>query len=140
MKTNRLWLWYSLLTIVFWSVWALLSKVASDAIGSATLQVLFTLGSTLVMAWLLLKLRFRVPHNRRGVTYGLLNGVFAGLGGIAFFEALRRGGPASLVVPLTSLYPLITVVLAIVVLRERLNGRQRAGVVVAMVALFLLTT
>ena len=140
MKTNRLWLWYSLLTIVFWSAWALLSKAASDAIPSPTMQVLFTLGSTLVMICLLLKLRFRVSRNARGVAYGLLNGVFAGLGGIAFFEALRRGGPASLVVPLTSLYPLITVLLAIIVLRERLNGRQYVGVAVAMVALFLLAT
>ena len=56
MKTKRLWLGYSLLTIVFWSIWALLSKVASEAVPSATLQVLFTLGSTLVMVWLLLRL------------------------------------------------------------------------------------
>jgi drug/metabolite transporter (DMT)-like permease len=45
-----------------------------------------------------------------------------------------RSGPLSVVVTLASLYPASTVLLARVVLHERLSWRQRVGVVGAMIA------
>ena len=53
--------------------------------------------------------------------------------------ALQRG-PVSVASVLGSLYPLTTVLLAAVVLRERLTQLQRAGVVLALVAVVLVST
>ena len=135
MKTQQSWFYYSLLAVVFWSVWAILSKIASVMIPSMMLQLLFTLGNTLVMVVLLLQLKLRVGKNRFGILYGLLSGAFAGLGNIALYEAFRRGGPASIVIPLSALYPLVTILLAGLILKERLNARQRAGIFLAVLAI-----
>ena len=53
-------------------------------------------------------------------------GLFDALGASLFIEALRRGF-VSLVVPIVSLYPAITILLARVVLRERMNSGQLVG-------------
>jgi transporter family protein len=140
MRVAGTWFSYTLLTILFWSIWAILSKVAAAEIPAMRLQLLFTLGNTLVLVVLLLKLRFRVERNRLGVLYGLLSGVFAGAGNIALYEAFRRGGPLSVVVPLSALYPLVTVVLAVGILKERLNWRQRTGIGLAVLAVSVFST
>lgn len=51
--------------------------------------------------------------------------------------ALQRG-PLGIVSVLTSLYPVVTALAAVVMLRERLSRTQLMGVVLAMVAVFLL--
>ncbi len=75
--------------------------------------------------------------DNKGRIIGTLIGVLAGLGGIAFFAAMERG-KASLVGPTTSLFPLITVILARFALRERLNRVQMIGILLALVSAGLL--
>jgi drug/metabolite transporter (DMT)-like permease len=69
---------------------------------------------------------------------GLLGFVIAG-GGLDMLANLlymiaTRSGPLSVVVTLASLYPASTVLLARIVLHERLNSRQLVGIVCAMIA------
>jgi drug/metabolite transporter (DMT)-like permease len=56
----------------------------------------------------------------------------------ALYLAASRGGPLSVIVTLSSLYPASTVLLARVVLGERLNAWQAAGVACALVAITLI--
>ena len=49
------------------------------------------------------------------------------------------GGQASIVVPVTALFPLVTVILALTLLRERLGRAQLAGLALALVAIYLLS-
>jgi transporter family protein len=46
---------------------------------------------------------------------------------------------ASVVGPLTSLFPLLTVILAMIFLKERMNRIQVAGVVLALAAIAILS-
>ena len=55
----------------------------------------------------------------------------------AFYLLAARNGPLSVVVTLSSLYPASTVLLARVLLGERLNGRQLGGVGCALAAIVL---
>jgi uncharacterized membrane protein len=80
-----------------------------------------------------------VDTDRLGVLYGILNGVLAGLGGLAYFAAMEKG-KASLVGPVTSLFPLLTVVLAVLILRERMNRIQIAGIVLGMISIVILSS
>jgi uncharacterized membrane protein len=57
---------------------------------------------------------------------------------VAYYHALNVGGKASTVVPFTALYPLVTIVLAVVWLRERLHAIQKAGIVLSLAAIYLL--
>jgi len=60
------------------------------------------------------------------------------LGLLAYYAAMQRGH-ASLVGPVTALFPLVTVVLAFVLLHERINRVQMAGVILALLSIFILS-
>jgi transporter family protein len=48
-------------------------------------------------------------------------------------------GKASIIAPVTALYPLVSVALAALVLKERVNRFQFAGILMAVLAIFLLS-
>ena len=60
------------------------------------------------------------------------------VGLLFFFEALARGS-ATVVVPLTALYPAVAVVLSRIFLQEALTLRHLAGLALAMAAVWLLS-
>jgi uncharacterized membrane protein len=55
-----------------------------------------------------------------------------------YFAALRTQD-ASVVTPLTGVFPILTVALAFVVLRERLNKVQMGGMVLALASIVILS-
>src|SRR5262245_51786801 len=95
-SSHGIWLLHALLCIGWWGLWGFLSKLGSDHISPQQLQILFTIGiiPTSALAWA--QLGFKVETDRRGAIYGILNGVFSGLGMLAYYAALARG-QASLV-------------------------------------------
>jgi transporter family protein len=134
------WLTYSLLTILLWGVWGALTKAVSADIDAYMNQVLFGIGVLPVMAIVVFSSRLAGGvDRRRGIFYAFITGVLGGTGNIAFFKALSAGGKASVVVPATSLAPLVTVIMGYFLLKERASGYQKAGLVLAMVAIYLLS-
>jgi bacterial/archaeal transporter family protein len=137
-QTRSTWLVYALLCIIWWGIWGFLSKLGSDRISPQQLQILFTIGilpSSLV-AWA--QLGFKVETDLRGAIYGILNGVFTGLGMLAYYAALSEG-KAAVVGPFTALFPLLTVALAFAFLRERINRIQFVGMLLALAAIIILS-
>jgi transporter family protein len=133
------WLWYSLLTIVFWGAWGLQSKLIVERISPWMNQVLFPLGLLPLMGWMLLSKRSREGSNKKlGAVHAFVTGILGAAGNIAFYVALERGGSVSVVVPLTCLFPVVTVIAARFVLREKLTGCQIAGLALALVSIWLL--
>ncbi len=135
------WLVFSLLTILLWGVWGAVSKIASDGVDAITNQVFFTFGllPLILIVW-------RSPRNagggtgrRAGLAWAFLTGILGGTGNIAFFRALAMGGKASIVAPVTALFPLVTVVLALTLLHERMGIAQKIGLVLALTAIYLLS-
>ena len=142
MRTERwrfpAWLWYAILCIFWWGLWGFLSKVGSASANPMQLQVLFTLGMLPVALGMLLQMRWKLDRNAGGATYGILSGVTTGLGTLGYYAALREQN-ASVVTPLTGLFPLLTIVLAFIVLRERLNKVQLGGMVLALASIVVLS-
>jgi len=68
----------------------------------------------------------------------LLTGVLGMAGNMTFYEALGQGGKAAVVVPLTTLYPMVTLALAALFLGETIGARQWAGIALALLAIFML--
>jgi len=137
-KRHSAWLLYALLCVVWWGVWGYLSKLGSDQASPQQLQVLFTIGIIPPSVLALAQLGFKVETDRRGAIYGILNGIFTGLGMLAYYAALARG-QASIVGPFTALFPLLTLALAFAFLRERINRVQAAGMILALAAIVLLS-
>jgi uncharacterized membrane protein len=126
------WLVYSLLAIAMWGGWGLIGKLTR--LDEWQMTALSTLGVAAVAALLLLSPRLRQGTKlRRGMAVAFVTGIFGNLGNLAYLKALKVGD-ASLVAPYTALYPLVTVVLARLLLRERMNGVQGFGFLLAIAA------
>jgi transporter family protein len=74
----------------------------------------------------------------RGVVLALLTGVMGYLGLLCFMYAIREG-KVCIVAPLTALYPVVTLVLAMIFLREKINIVQLAGIILALVSAVLIS-
>jgi transporter family protein len=142
-----LWLFWSLVTIVMWGTWGLVSKIASGGVDAYMNQLLFTVG----IAPLLFFVSWKVSRSGgseesvekrkrrgRGVFWAFLTGILGGVGNMAYFQAMVMGGKASVVTPVTALFPMVTVLLALVFLKERLGRVQWLGLALAFVAIYLL--
>jgi len=131
------WLLHTLLTMVLWGGWGVLSKPLSSAVSSWQMLAFSTVGLLPVMAVLVASRQLGSGRNpRRGFWLAFGSGILGSAGNVAYFQALAMGGKAAAVTPLTSLYPLVTIVLAVVFLRERLNAIQGAGIVLSLVGLY----
>jgi uncharacterized membrane protein len=76
--------------------------------------------------------------DKLGLLYGTLTGLLSVVANVAVFAALQNG-KASVIQPAVGLYPLVTVILASIVLKERINRVQAMGVSLALVALWILS-
>lgn len=133
------WLVFSLMAAGLWGLWGFLSKVATLQLPAGT--VFFNLRSRV-------RGGHRIPGGNQGTGYSLASrGLAAALGAgicmafglLYFFKVLAEGVAADVVVPLTALYPLVTVILSWTLLREGLSLRQLAGLALALPAVWLLS-
>lgn len=63
----------------------------------------------------------------------------SGGAGVVFFYFAMREGKASVVVTLTALYPLVTIVLSYLILKEHITLKQTIGIFLAIIAMALLS-
>jgi uncharacterized membrane protein len=132
------WLIAAILAVLSWGVWAILSRFIGEAITAAQSQALSTLGLLPVMIVLAGSRRLTATgHRRRGLLTAFAAGICGCAGNIAYYQALNMGEKASTVIPLTALYPLVTIALAVVLLRERINRVQLIGIVFSLTAIYL---
>jgi transporter family protein len=148
------WFFYSLVTMLLWGGWGVVSKPLSTTLSPWQVQCLSSLGLLPVLVVLaarncrLSNFRFRVwrrggfetrpysgLHLRRGLCPAFAGGVISSVGNLACYQALAVGGKAAAVIPLTSLYPLVTILLARRLLHERLNPVQWGGIAASFAAL-----
>jgi uncharacterized membrane protein len=132
------WLRYSLFAMLAYGVWGAVSSLESQSVSALTLQIVSTIGLFPVALVLLFSknLRRGVNHSS-GVLFAVATGILGGAGNLTLYETLRVGGKASVVFPLTGMYPLVTIVVARLFLKERLNRVQALGVALALAAVHL---
>ncbi len=83
-------------------------------------------------------INWKLQHDRRTVALGLAVGLLGAGGQIILFQALRLG-PAYLIFPIVSLYPVLTVILSVSVLKERARKKSWAGIILAFPAIAMLS-
>jgi len=132
------WLAFSLMAMGLWGVWGFLSKVAAQQLPPQAIYLLATCGHVVVIGYLWAGGGLAVPWHPWGLATGLGAGLSMAFGSLFFFRALA-GGEATVVVPLTAIYPLVTVVLSWAFLQEGLTPRHLAGISLALLAVWLLS-
>lgn len=136
---KKSWFWYSMAASLCWTAWAFTARLGSEEIPPTTMQFISAFGFLLVGLLMVAVRRPQLKRSLRGNSYALISGVLLGLGGIALYGAYRAGDNASVVTATTSLYPVVTVLLAVTFLREKLNKLQLLGVGFAVAAILLLS-
>src|SRR6266567_2982205 len=132
------WLMYTLITMVLWGGWGFISKPVAEKLSPWQVQTLSAVGLVPVIALLTLSKTMRAgPRLGHGLWLPFASGVIASVGNVAYYEALATGGKAADVTPLTALYPVVTIALAMIFLHERLNWIQMLGVLTSLTALYL---
>jgi transporter family protein len=133
------WLAWTLLTVVLWGIWAVLPKlIAHDLASPAHLQAASTLGivPVIILLWMM-KENPAGGRRQRGALLALGSGIVSCLATIAYFEVLSRGAKAASAISVTALYPAVTVLLAVPILKERLARSQIFGICLSLVAIYL---
>lgn len=139
MKTNRLWLLFALITTIFWGVWGAFIEIPEKSGFPATLgYVVWSLTMIPCALFALSRIGWNPEHDKKSVFLGSSVGLLGAGGQLILFQALRQG-PAYIVFPIISLYPVLTIFLSLVFLKEKANVRQWIGIVLALIAMFLLS-
>src|SRR5580704_15688161 len=135
----KAWYVYAVLTILTWGLWGVFSKLASNY-SKPKQALLFQTAGVLAFAVVVLFMeKFRFAWSLPGFSWAALGGFFAFVGFLTFFAALEQA-KASTVLTLSALYPLVTILLSIAFLHEKLTARQGAGIVFALIASVLLAS
>jgi transporter family protein len=132
------WIVYALVTVVMWGAWGTLGKVALRHVNWVQASLIFGLMTVIACALLFSVLHRENSWRPADLGAAALTGVL-GTGGLLTFYLALEHGKASLVVPLTGLYPVLTVVLSILFLGEHVSRMQIAGVVCAVAAIGLIS-
>ncbi len=134
------WLAASAAALLLWGLWGIAAKRATD-LSAAWYQVYVASNLAAITATLAVvaaKGWGAFPNRPLGLAWALASGAFGTLGYLFFILALERGGNASVVVPLTALYPAATAAFAWLLLGEDLTLRKLAGLAFALAAVVLL--
>ncbi len=135
---SRIWLAYALVTTVFWGVWGAFIEIPEKNGFPATLG--YSVWALTMVPCALVALRivgWRLEYDRRSVLLGSAVGLLGAGGQLVLFETLRMG-PAYIVFPIISLYPVLTILLSVWLLKERASRKAWIGIVFALVAMVLL--
>jgi len=135
----HVWLAFSILALVLWGITGVTQKLATNRITSERSFLWFCWAMVALSAVVLLVVHLHWQLGMVIVICSIAGGALNGLGAWTSFRALESGGKESIVISLVSLYPLLTVVLAVLILGERLTVLQTGGALTAIAAAILLS-
>jgi transporter family protein len=133
---------FALLAFILWGFWGLTSKMAIDVIGPGSVFGFYVVASAIVPLGYLCFRKVRPSESGEHTpplsawALGTASLAANAMGVLAFTFALATG-LASLVVPVSSAYPVVTVLLAVALLHERLTTRQTIALVFTLIGLML---
>ena len=130
---------YSLMALVVWGFWGFLPKIAVNSLDPKTAFIYEVMGgvATGVIVFFIFRPEL-AGAEMRGIIPSVLTGVAGYIGLLCFLYALR-GGKVSVIAPLTALYPVVSLALAMIFLKERVSPIQLTGIVLAVVSVFLIS-
>jgi bacterial/archaeal transporter family protein len=133
------WLLLPLAAVVLWGITALMQKVATNHI-SAQSSAIWFLAAFIPVAGVLL-LYYPLETSVKPAAWGLamLMGFMLALGNLTILLAFSSDGKASIITPLAGLYPLVSIPIALVAFGERLSWRESLGIMLALVAVVMLS-
>lgn len=139
MKKGRNWISFVVIHVIFMGVWGALIEIPEKNGFPATLgYVVWAL--TMVPAAILGLIinKWKIEYDLKSIFLGTCAGLLGASGQLVLFFTLKIA-PAYLVFPLLSLTPVVTILLAVVLLKEKTGKLGWIGIVAAIIAVLLLS-
>lgn len=131
------WVYLAAFTAFGYGVTSYMGKIVLNTVSNASYLMLLAVSQVLVVVCWKFLTHEKVPVIRwKTYKYSIIGIVLLNIGNIAFYIALEQG-LASLVVPLSSTYVLLMVLLSVVWLKEKVYGHQLVGIVMAVLGVVL---
>lgn len=139
MKNSRTWLLYAIITTVFWGVWGALIEVPQKAGFPPTLGYIVWALTMIPCALVALYLvNWKIETDKRSILLGAAVGLLGAGGQLLLFEALKEG-PAYIIFPFISMYPVLTIFLSVLILKEKTSLLKWFGIGTALLAIYFLS-
>jgi drug/metabolite transporter (DMT)-like permease len=139
MKKNKSWVSFVIIHVTFMGVWGALIEIPEKNGFPATLGYVVWALTMIPAAVLALAInKWKLQVDRRSILWGGLAGFLGAIGQLVLFFTLKIA-PAYLVFPLLSLTPVVTILLAVIILKEKTSRVGWIGIAVAIIAILLLS-
>ena len=134
-ENRRSAVFYALMSAVFASLTALLSKLGITGIESNLGTAIRTV-VVVIMAWIIVFARKKQSEirniNQKSWIFIVLSGVVTGLSWAFYYRALQDG-PISVVLPIDKLSTVVSIAFAFIVFREKLTKKSAAGLLMIVI-------
>ncbi|MEN3015781.1 MAG: DMT family transporter [bacterium] len=135
------WVIFSIISLTLWGISGFFMKVATFKLDPRIAFIFQSIGVAIVAVLIffsistILKNSF-IPELRSYIIAGLVAGLTGGLGTFFLLKAYEKGNLATVTV-LTALYPVISVLLGILILKEKLTITQTLAIIFSLIAIVL---
>ncbi len=135
---DQRWFFVALATLILWGVWGVVTRVASSSLGWRETTAIAAVGNMLAAVIFILVSGASLAPRGFPWLLALAAGALGFTGALTFYIALNLN-PSSIVIVSTSLYPLVTIAISVILLGETFTLRQALGAVLAIAALILIS-
>ena len=139
MRKKKNWITFVVVHVLFMGVWCALIEIPEKNVFPATLgYVVWALTMIPASIVALIINKWKLDTDKRSVLLGSLAGLLGAVGQLVLFFTLKIA-PAYLVFPLLSLTPVVTILLAVIFLKEKTGRLGWIGIGMAVLAILMLS-
>lgn len=138
-KDNK-WILYSILTAIFTSTTTIISKIGLNDIDSVLATFIRTVIVFIILMFIVIvkkKYIYLKDISKKSMKYVIYSGITNTLSWLFYFAALKEG-ETSIVFTIEKLSIVVTIILSVMFLKEKLNKKQIIGIVIIVIATSLL--
>lgn len=132
------WLISGLIAMVCWGIWGLFMKLASKYYSWNQIFIVTSIVTVIASLTVFLFFRPAVNVHSPGFSFALLAGLVGSVALVAFNYAIE-GGKSIIIVPLSALYPVVTIILSFLVLHEEISLLKAIGITLGLVSILLVS-
>lgn len=133
------WFLPAFLTFFFWGTWGFVPKLTTRYISPLSAVVFEMVGVMVVGVVVLFIIGFRPDIHPKGIGFAMFTGACGLLGALCYLTAITKG-KVSVIVTMTALYPIFSIFLAYLILKEPITVKEGVGVLFALAAIVLFST
>ena len=134
------WIIYALACVILYGIMVFFIKLASGSGNPIASSMFFIAAQFLAQitlgAYFISKSELDIDYS--SIKYGIIGGIAAAGGTILYFLALQQA-PISKVAPVVNMNLVVGVLLGVILLKDAMNLRVAAGIVLAVMSIYLLT-